>query len=586
MRKHKIAMTVLMLAMMACICGQCNCNGPTITPTPKTQPTQMPAPKTEQPGANNPVPNYNEAEVSGNRGTAEGGIPVLCGPDEVEGNVDIPPDSFSGTETVSIECVDPDSSDAQHLDELVRQKTGSTSEVLGAVTVNPSPFDFKKDIAMIIPLFRQRGDLAGQTMRVYFYAPSQPDELDYVDDATVSSDGWRAIATHVRHFSIFIVVYTPPEETYECPDPLGCAEIPPDNALQIGYLLPLSGAQAQIGVDSLHGVEIAIQDRAGEILGRPLELIGADTGCNFDGGEAGGKQMTAYRNLVGVIGTGCSSAALGALPHISESGLVMISPSNTNPGLTNPDQNWMPGYYRTIPNDIHQSYLAAEFAIQEQGLFRAAALSDGSSYTDSLSEAFLARFEELGGDIVGAATIAPGDPDRTAAILDQFVDEGAEVLYLPVFESDAYFILRYTKDITGEEMTFIMPDFLYSDDFMASKEALGTYMTAAYLNDPRYEEFVSTYTSMYGESPSTNFAAHAYDAANLLLEAIASVAVTTEDGTLYLGHQALRDALTATRNYAGVTGALSCTQYGDCASRKALAVFENTRGVLYVVYTP
>lgn len=576
MYKHKIAITALMLAMMACICGQCNNNGPTETPTPKT----------EEPGVYKPVPDFNEAEVNGSQGTEEGGIPVLCGPDEVEGNVFIPPDCFSGTETVSIDCVDAEGSDAQRLDELVRQKTGSASEVLGAVTMNPSPFDFKKDITLIIPLFRQRDDLAGQTMRVYFYAPNQPDELDYVDDATVSSDGWRAIATHVRHFSTFIVVHTPPEESYECPDPLGCAEVPPGDTLQIGYLLSLSGAQAQIGVDSLHGVEIAIQDRGGETLGRPIELIGVDTGCNFDGGEAGGKQITAYSNLVGVIGTSCSSAAFGALPYISESGLVMISPSNTNPGLTNPNQDWRPGYYRTIPHDINQSYLAAEFAIREKGLFRGAALSDGSSYSDILSETFLARFEELGGDIVGAATITPGDNDRTATILDQIVDEGAEVLYLPVFESNASFVLRYTKDITGDEMTFIMPDLLYSGDFMASKEADGIYMTAAYLNGSSYEKFISTYTSTYGESPSTNFAAHAYDATNLLLDAIARVAVTIEDGTLYLGRQALRDALTATRNYAGVTGALSCTQYGECASTMALAVFEYNRGFGYVVYTP
>jgi branched-chain amino acid transport system substrate-binding protein len=575
MPKRKIALTALTLVTMACICGLCNNNGPKETPTPTT----------EDPGGNEPVPDYNEAEVNGNQGTAEGGIPVLCGPDEVEGNVDIPSNSFSGTETVSIECVDPDGSEAQRLDELVRQKTSSTSEVLGAVTMNPSPFDFQKDITLIIPLFRQRADLAGQTMRVYLYAPSQPDELDYVDDATVSSDGWRAIATHVRHFSSFIVVYTPPEDVYECPDPLGCAEIPPGETLQIGYMFPLSGPQAAIGVESFNGVEIAIQDRGGEILGRQLELIGVDTGCNFDGGAEAGKRMTAYPNLLGVIGTNCVSAALGALPYISDSGLVMISPSSTSPGLTDPGQDWMPGYYRTIPHDLNQSYLAAEFAIQEQGLFGAAALSDGSSYSDSLSEAFLARFEELGGDIVGAATITPGDNDQTAAILEQIVEAGAEVLYLPVFESDAYFVLRYAKDITGEEMTFIMPE-LISDDFLASKEANGIYMTGAYLNNPRYEEFVSTYDTMYGELPSTNFGAHAYDAANLLLEAIARVAVTTEDGTLYLGRQALRDALTATRNYAGVTGALSCTQYGDCASTKVLAVFEITRGFGLVVYTP
>jgi branched-chain amino acid transport system substrate-binding protein len=64
--------------------------------------------------------------------------------------------------------------------------------------------------------------------------------------------------------------------------------------------------------------------------------------------------------------------------------------------------------------------------------------------------------------------------------------------------------------------------------------------------------------------PSSPLLAPAYDAANLLLDTIEQVVVEEEDGTLHLGRQALRDALYATSGYSGITGTLTCDQFGDC----------------------
>jgi branched-chain amino acid transport system substrate-binding protein len=88
-----------------------------------------------------------------------------------------------------------------------------------------------------------------------------------------------------------------------------------------------------------------------------------------------------------------------------------------------------------------------------------------------------------------------------------------------------------------------------------------------------YDAYLSRYKAKYQEPPFPMYAATTYDAANLLLNAVEAVAVQDKDGTLHLGRQALRDALYGTSGYHGVTGRLTCDEYGDCG----VARFQVTR---------
>ena len=83
---------------------------------------------------------------------------------------------------------------------------------------------------------------------------------------------------------------------------------------------------------------------------------------------------------------------------------------------------------------------------------------------------------------------------------------------------------------------------------------------------PAHDAFLSRYEAKFGESPSQLYYARTYDAANILLDAIEAAAVQdpNTDGTLHIGRQALRDALYATDGYQGLTGSLTCDEYGDC----------------------
>jgi branched-chain amino acid transport system substrate-binding protein len=87
------------------------------------------------------------------------------------------------------------------------------------------------------------------------------------------------------------------------------------------------------------------------------------------------------------------------------------------------------------------------------------------------------------------------------------------------------------------------------------------------------------YEAKFGSAPLSIFHAHAYDAMNMVLACIENPSVTfkSEDGTLHIGRQALRDCMYATQNFAGLTGTLSCSQYGDCGA-PVIAAYEYHAG--------
>jgi branched-chain amino acid transport system substrate-binding protein len=267
------------------------------------------------------------------------------------------------------------------------------------------------------------------------------------------------------------------------------------------------------------------------------------------------------------------------MPLISEAGMVMISPSNTNPDLTNPDHpdHW-PGYFRTAHNDLFQGRVAAEFAYNELGLRSAATIHDGSPYAESLQAVFADVFQELGGTITSQEAINVGDTDMQP-VLTRIASGEPEIIYFPIFEPEGGFVAAQSRQVTGLEDVILMgADGLFADTFPenAGEAAIGMYLSGPYVSpdDAAYAEFLQKWADQIGGVPPSGFHAHAYDAMNMLLDAIEQVAVEGADGSLMIPRQALRDALYGTSSFEGLTGVLSCDENGDCATGEALGVFQ------------
>jgi branched-chain amino acid transport system substrate-binding protein len=372
--------------------------------------------------------------------------------------------------------------------------------------------------------------------------------------------------------SIVATACGPQAAPFECTDAIGCVTYGPDDPIRVATSLVISGPNTELGLDSQHGVEVAVE-LYGQVLGHDVELQFEDDMCNAEGGQTSLQKIVSDPSIIAVIGTSCSGAGVPASKIASDAGYVMISPSNTSPALTDPDAAWNPGYLRTAHNDEVQGAAMAKFALEELGVTSAAAIHDGDPYTEGLARVFADSFAEMGGDLVAFEAVGKGDTDMHPALMAVSEAGPPEFIYYPIFIAEGAAITTQAPEVAGLENTILSgADGMQSPAFLdaAGDAAEGMYLSGPDLSfsSALYEEFLAKYESNYGTEPTAPFHAHSMDAAYMIFKAIEQVAVQDDDGTIHIGRQALRDALYATKDFQGITGNLTCNEYGDCADPK------------------
>jgi branched-chain amino acid transport system substrate-binding protein len=397
-----------------------------------------------------------------------------------------------------------------------------------------------------------------------------------------------ALVTLLVLISLVATACGPTAAPFECTDAIGCVTIAPGDPVRIGYALVLSGPNESLGIDSRNGIEIAVGDNDTEILGHPIELVGEDSMCSAEGGQTALTKLAADPSLIGIIGTNCSSAGEPASRIASDAGMVLLSPSNTAPSLTNPDLAWNPGYFRICHNDNIQGAAMAKYVYDELGARTAATIHDGSPYADQLQEVFANTFKGMGGTITAQEAVSVGEIEM-GPILTTIAADAPDFLYYPIFIPEGAQITRKAGEIDGlENTTLAGADGMYSPDFIeaAGDASEGMYISGPNLafDNPIYDHFLEVHTEKYGIDPLSVFHAQAYDGTMMLLAAVEKVAVQDEDGTLHIGRQAIRDALYGTKDFDGITGSLTCDQYGDCADPE-IAVNQITNGEYVPLWT-
>jgi len=365
---------------------------------------------------------------------------------------------------------------------------------------------------------------------------------------------------------------------YECSDALGCVTIAPDEPVHVAYWGVLSGADGSLGEDSKRGVEIAIDDMGGKFHDHDILLTTEDAGCTPEGGATAAAKLATDTSLVGLIGSSCSDETVGGIAAITAAGLTTISPSNTRPLLSDPARGPdYAGYARTAHSDAFQGKAVAEFAYNFLGARKAATLHDGSAYAQALQQVFADNFVALGGEIVAQEAVAKDATDMKP-VLTTIAAAGPDFFYYPVFVAVGGYVTAQIRDVAGLETVAIAgSDGIFTADLLKGGGAntKGMYLSSpdfsAFTGD--YAGFIAKHEAKYGGSTLSTFHAHAYDAANILFAALEKVAVVGEDGTINVPRGALREAIFATKDFAGITGNLSCSPSGDCGA-PVIAVYE------------
>ena len=366
-------------------------------------------------------------------------------------------------------------------------------------------------------------------------------------------------------------------------DEVGVVSIPKGQPILLGALLVLSGPDISLGLDASRGAEIAFDDHKDVLVGHPIKYLPEDGQCSVEGGQTGATRLAANKQIVGVIGTACSSESRGGSPILWNAGMPQAVTSATAPALTAADRPvGLQGIVRFVYNDLNAAGAAVKYA-QSIGAKNVATMHDGSLYAEELVNAFQKQFKAAGGAIAAAEAVSPSDTDLRP-VLTRIGTSKPDLLFAPIFTGASAYLVRQVKEVGSLANTPVLgTDAVLSPAFLdAAGDAAIGYRLTGIDNDPklmgaRYGDFLAKYKAKFGEDPIGGFHGNGYDAALAMMTAIEKVAKTDAAGTTYIGRKALRDALLQTADLDGITGRLTCDKFGDCGASH-FAVFEYTSG--------
>ena len=196
--------------------------------------------------------------------------------------------------------------------------------------------------------------------------------------------------------------------------------------------------------------------------------------------------------------------------------MTMISSSATAPALTNPDETYLPGFFRTAHNDLFQGRLAAEYAYNELGARTMATIHDGSPYADGLQAVAADVFAELGGEVTFQGAVNLGE-ENMEPILAEIATNPPDVLYFPVFEPESNLMADQARQNSALDDTILMgADASFADSFPENtgEAAVGMYFSSPYVSEDNtaFTDLLAKWEETRGGQPPSGFQAHAYDA--------------------------------------------------------------------------
>ncbi len=306
----------------------------------------------------------------------------------------------------------------------------------------------------------------------------------------------------------------------------GCGKKEAD-VIKIGVAGPMTGDQSKMGQDFKNGVELAVDqvNAKGGILGKKVVLLVEDD-------QHDPKQAVAIANklvnegVVGVIGHFNSSCSIPASKIYMDGGIPMITPATTNPQFT--EQGYW-NVFRVCGRDDQQGKAAAQFVTDVLKKTRIAVLHDKTTYGQGLADEFK---KNLGpsAQVVYYGGIIQGDKDFKS-VLTTIKSNNPEIIYFGGIYPEGGLLVKQAKEI-GLDAPFVSGDGVIDPKFIeiAGDSAEGTYVTFSPdpSTIPSAAGFLEEYHKRYG--PHGPYSIYAYDAANILLKAIAETGNT--DGKL------------------------------------------------------
>jgi branched-chain amino acid transport system substrate-binding protein len=327
----------------------------------------------------------------------------------------------------------------------------------------------------------------------------------------------------------------------------GGSSVPTTGPIPVGEFASLTGSEATFGQSSHKGTELAFEklNAAGGVLGRKFQLITEDNQSKAGESATIVKKFLSRDHVAAVLGEVASGRSLEAGPICQAAGIPMISPSSTNPKVTEVGD----AVFRVCFTDPFQGRLLADFATKTLKVRKVAILSDtASAYSVGLAQYFKEPFVAAGGAVVTEVKYASRDKDFKAQLTAIKASE-PDGICVPGYYTEVGLIVKQAREL-GLTVPIFGGDGWEAPQLIeiAGNEALKNTFYSTHFSpvqdSAQVKEFVAAFKARYQEVPDA-MAALGYDSAMALAEAMKK-AGTTDPAKV-------RAALAAT-DFVGVTG--------------------------------
>ena len=322
------------------------------------------------------------------------------------------------------------------------------------------------------------------------------------------------------------------------------------DSIKVGEFASLTGSEATFGQSSHKGTQLAIDElnAAGGVLGKKFQLITEDNQSQAGQSSTAVLKLISSDNVVAVLGEVASTRSLEAAPICQQNKIPMISPSSTNPKVTETGDY----IFRVCFIDPFQGSVMANFGRKTLKLNSTAILSDvKSDYSVDLAKFFKEGFQGKGGNITSEQKYSSGDKDFNAQ-LTAIKASNPDGIFVPGYYTEVGLIALQARQL-GINIPIFGGDGWESATLIdiGGKALEGDYYSTHFSPEDTsmaVQFFVKHFKEKYNETPDA-MAALGYDSAMILADAMKRAGTTDA--------AKVRDALAATKDFHAVTGIIT-----------------------------
>jgi branched-chain amino acid transport system substrate-binding protein len=364
--------------------------------------------------------------------------------------------------------------------------------------------------------------------------------------------------------------------------------------IKIGVDLPVSGADASIGIPTQNGAVLAVEeaDKNGFAGGKfKLDTSLLDDAVQGKHDPAAGAQnvktFIADSSVLAMVGPFNSNVAKAEIPLTNDAGLVQIAPSTTNDGLTigddakklrtaHPDVNT---FFRVCARDSRQGAALAQIAWQKLGYKKAFIIDDNETYGKGLADVFEASFKQLGGTVLGHEHTTANQQDFKALLTKAASLHPDVVFYGGTTSTGGGLVRKQMADAGLGKTPYLGGDGISDDEFekVAGDSANGSYMTVAAPDAsklPSAKAFIAAYKARF-KTDVGPYSANGYTAAKIEIAAIEK-AINDAGGKMPTRADVLK-YVAATKDFDSPIGKVGFDANGDTTS-PILTLYQVTGG--------